>query len=174
MNKWVRLFRYDWPLHFILLLTNWLPDNVVLMNFRGALCRPFFKDCGKGLCLGRNLVFYNPSSISLGEHVYIAFNCWLCAGLSIHIGNKVSIGPGCVMASGRHLMHDGNFHDAVSMEQEEIQIGEGSWLGANVNVAGGTHIGKGSIVAAGCSVKGSYPDYVLIGTALGVVKKHLN
>lgn len=173
MNKIYRLLRFDWPLHFVLLFTNWLPDNVFFMKWRGRCCRPFFKACGPGLTLGRNLVFYNPSQLSIGADVYIAYGCWLCAGVSIQIGNKVSFGPGCVLASGSHKLVNGNFSDEAEKEQEDISIGDGSWIAANVNIAGGTVIGKSSLVAAGCSVKGIYPDGVLLATNKAEVKKQL-
>lgn len=173
MNKIYRLLRYDWPLHFVLLFTNWLPDNVALMKLRGTLCKPFFKSCGQRLTLGRNLVFYNPAKLSLGNDVYIAYGCWLCAGVNIEIGNKVSFGPGCVIASGSHKLTNGNFSDEAQTEDEDILIGDGSWIAANVNIAGGTVIGKSSLVAAGCSVKGKYPDGVLLATGKAEIKKHL-
>lgn len=174
MSNKYRLIRYDWPLHFVLLFTNWLPDNVVFMKLRGKLCSPFFATCGKGLTLGRNLVFYNPSKINIGNQVYIAFSCWICAGVKITIGDKVSFGPGCVIASGSHKLNNGNFYDEVNFDDEEIFIGDGSWLAANVNVAGGTIIGKSTLVAAGCSVKGKYPDNVLLATNKAEIKKHFS
>ncbi len=173
MNKLYRLLRYDWPLHFVLLFTNWLPDNVFFMKWRGRCCSPFFKQCGTGLTLGRNLVFYNPSQLSIGSDVYIAYGCWICAGVSIEIGNKVSFGPGCVLASGSHKLTNGNFSDEANIDNEEICIGDGSWIAANVNIAGGTNIGKSSLVAAGCSVKGTYPDGVLLATNKAEIKKQL-
>lgn len=174
MNSKLRLLRYDWPLHFVLLFTNWLPDNVILMRLRGKLCKPFFGSCGKNLRLGRNITFYNPSKIEIGSDVYIAFNNWLSAGVSIIIGDKVNIGPGCIFASGSHQLKNGNFNEATNYHNENISIGEGCWIAANVNVSGGTNIGKGSLVAAGCSVKGEYPENVLIATQIAVVKRKLN
>lgn len=172
-KKVYRLFRYDWPLHFVLLFTNWLPDNVVFMNFRGRLASFFIGHCGKRLCLGRNIVFYNPINLHLGNDIYIAYNCWIAAGTKVEIEDKVSVGPGCIIASGSHKLSNGNFYDEASFENEEIHIGDGSWIAGNVNIAGGTHIGKSSIVAAGCSVKGTFPDGVLLATGLAEVKKKL-
>ena len=59
-----------------LLFTNWLPDNVIFINLRGRLARPFFKKCGKNLGIGRNVCFYNPSKMEIGTNVYIAYGCW--------------------------------------------------------------------------------------------------
>jgi hypothetical protein len=51
--------------------TNWLPDNLIFLRLRGKLASPFFKSCGKRIGLGRNLTFYNPSIISIGNDDYI-------------------------------------------------------------------------------------------------------
>ena len=59
MSKIRRLMLHDWPLHFVLLITNWLPDNVFIIRLRGRLARPFFKKCGKRLGIDQNVVFYN-------------------------------------------------------------------------------------------------------------------
>jgi len=85
MNKLYRLLRYDIPMHFILLLTNWLPDNVIFIRLRGSLARPFFNHCGKRLGIGRNVVFYNPSNISIGNDVYIAYGNWFSSSFGVII-----------------------------------------------------------------------------------------
>ena len=41
----------------------------------------------------------------------------------------------------------------------EIVIGEGCWIGANVVITSGTHVGKYSIIAAGSVVTKDVPDY---------------
>jgi hypothetical protein len=59
-------------LHFVLLVTNWLPDNVVFLRFRGFLAGFFLNGSCKNLRLGRNVTFYNPSKIFISDNVYIA------------------------------------------------------------------------------------------------------
>lgn len=71
--------RYDWPLHFVLWVTNWLPDNVIFLHFRGWLARPFLGRCGKGLRLARNIAIHNPRNVRLGQHVFFAYGCLLLA-----------------------------------------------------------------------------------------------
>lgn len=171
MKRYYNVVRYDIPLHFVLLLTNWLPDLMTFIKLRGFLASFFFKKCGKNLTLGRNLVFYNPSMIELGDNVYIAYGTWICGGGKITIGNKVLFGPGCVIASGRHVFKNDNFYDEMSFKDEDILIKDGAWLAANVNIAGGTIVGRGSVIAAGTSIKGSYPDFSVIAGGKAEIKK---
>jgi acetyltransferase-like isoleucine patch superfamily enzyme len=57
---------------------------------------------------------------------------------------------------------------------EEIVIGDGSWLGMNVTVLAGTHIGKNCVVAAHSVVKGNYPDFCVIGGVPSRILKRYN
>ena len=162
MGKLVRLLRYDWPLHFVLLLTNWLPDNVIFLRLRGFLARPFLGNCGKNLRLGRNITFYNPSKIKIGRDVYIAYGCWFMAGGSISVGNEALFGPYCAVVSSNHQRIGGSFRYGEPIHAP-ISVGFGSWVGANVTLTAGSSIGKGSLVAAGAVVSGVFPDNTMLG-----------
>lgn len=157
------LVRHDWPLHFILLLTNWLPDNVVFLRLRGFLVRPFLGKCGTDFRLGRNISFYNPAKIEFGSHVYIAYGCVFLAGSeSIILGDEVIVGPYCVLASEDHTFRHGSFRYG-NPQADVIVVGCGSWLGAHVVVTAGSQIGQGTLVAAGAVVTGHIADSVLAG-----------
>jgi maltose O-acetyltransferase len=163
MKNIYRLLRYDWPLHFVLLLTNWLPDNVVFLRLRGALARPFLGKCGKPLNLGRNVIFHNPSFIHIGDYVHLSYGCMLMATDKILIGDEVMFGPYCVIISGNHTLRDGSFRFGEA-ELAPISIAEGSWLGSHVTVTAGANIGSGCLVAAGAVVtQQNYSSHTLIG-----------
>jgi len=163
-SKLRRLLRYDWPLHFSLLLTDWLPDNVIFLRLRGLLARPFFAECGHNLRLGRKITFYNPSRIRLGSDVYIAYGCWLMAGAEINIGDEVLLGPYCVVVSSNHTRVGGSFRFGAP-ELRPIRIGRGSWLGAHTTVVAGATVGEGSLVGANSVVSGVIPPGVLAAGA---------
>lgn len=162
MNKILRLLRYDWPLHFVLLFTNWLPDNVIFLRLRGLLARPFFYSCGNNFRIGRNLVFYNPSKIIVGRDVYIAYGSWISAGAEIHISDEVTIGPYCVFASSNHQRSGGSYFSSGSIEKP-ITIENGCWLGAHCVVTAGCIIGSGSVLGAGAICSTNIPKNVLAG-----------
>ena len=173
MDKLFRLLRYDWPLHFVLLLTNWLPDNVIFLRLRGFLARPFLGKCGKNFRLGRNITFYNPSKISVGRDVYIAYGCWFMAGERITVGDGLLFGPYCVVVSSNHQRVAGSYRFGTS-KQAPISIGFGSWVGAHVTITAGSSIGKGSLVAAGAVVNGVFPDNAMLGGVPAKVIKLLS
>lgn len=171
MSKLRRLLRYDWPLHFVLFLTNWLPDNVVFLRLRGTLAAPFFGECGRDLRLGRNLSFYNPSVISLGSHIYIAYGCWFMGGAHIRIGDEVLIGPYCAVVSSNHTRRQNSYRYGIS-SQDPIRIGCGCWIAAHVTVTAGSIVGNGSLVAAGAVVSGELPENCLAGGQPAKVLKY--
>lgn len=170
MSKFHRLIRYDWPLHFVLLLTNWLPDNVPFLRLRGWLASHFLGSCGKGLELGRSITFYNPSKIEIGNNVYIAYGCWFMAGGKIRIEDEVLFGPYSVIVSSDHIRKASSYRYG-SEHTAPITIRNGCWIAAHVTVTAGTLIGQGTVVAAGAVVRGEMPSNSLVaGQPARVIK----
>jgi acetyltransferase-like isoleucine patch superfamily enzyme len=162
MKKLLRKLRYDWPLHFVLLATNCLPDSIPFLRLRGWLARPFFGSCGVDLRLGRNLCFYNSSRVSLGSHVYIAYGCVFLALEQIVIGDEVMFGPYSVVASGNHSRVGDSFRYGA-VKAEPIWVGSGTWVAAHVCLLAGARVGAGCVVGAGSVVvRGAYPDGSLL------------
>ena len=162
--KYILLYlRYDWPLHFVLLLTNWLPDNVKFLRLRGRLCKPFFGSCGHTINIGRNIAFHNPSLIHLGNFVHISYGCVLMATDHIWIEDEVMFGPYCVLVSGNHSLINHSFRFGPS-KLFPICIKKGAWIGAHVTVTAGAEIGVGCLVAAGAVVPNQkFADHTLLG-----------
>lgn len=165
-----RLLRYDLPLHFVLRLTDWLPDNVPVLRLRGWVARPFFAECGGNLRLGRLVTFYNPSRIHLGTDVYIALGAWIMAGADITIESEVQLGPYCVVVSSNHR-RSGCSYRFAEPETAPISIGFGSWIGAHTTVLAGATVGRGVVVGANSVVRGATGDNVLVaGVPARVIK----
>lgn len=170
-EKLKRLLRYDWPLHFSLLLTNWLPDNVVFLRFRGWLAGHFLGSCGKNLRIGRNITFYNPANISIGSNVYIAYGCWFMSGERITIEDEVIFGPYCVVVSSNHSRAQKSFRYGTPA-LDPIRIERGAWIAAHVTLTAGASVGRGVLIAANSVVRGDIPDNVLAAGQPAKVVKH--
>jgi acetyltransferase-like isoleucine patch superfamily enzyme len=154
--------RYSLPLHFVLRLTNWLPDNVMFIRLRGRLARPFFKSCGSKLGLGRNITFYNPSNIEIGDDVYIAYGCWFNGSGGIKIESEVLFGPYGVIVTSNHTLLDKSYRFGAPVK-EPIFIGKGAWIAAHVTILAGTIIGKGALIAANSVVSKVVEDLTIMG-----------
>ena len=162
MKKLWRYLRYDWPLHFMLLFTNWWPDNVVFLRVRGALIRPFFGKCGRDLRVGRNVQFHNPELIDLGDHVYIAYGCSIMANDLIRIDNEVMLSPYCVIVSGNHTSINGSYRYGPA-KLAPIVIEKGSWIASHAVVTAGCNIGENCLIAANAVVTHDIPANVVVG-----------
>lgn len=162
MSKIKRLLRHDLPLHFVLLLTNWLPDITFCLRLRGALAALFLGSCGKNLRLGRDITFYNPSQIHVGSDVYIAKGCWFMAGETIMVGDEVLFGPYCVIVSSNHTRLNGSYRFGPA-NQQPVRIGRGAWIAAHAIIGAGAEVGPGSLVSAQAVVVDQFPADVMLG-----------
>lgn len=172
MHKWLRLLRYDWPLHAVLRLTNWLPDNVPCIRLRGRLARPFFGKCGGRLGIGRNVTFYDPSKITIGDWVYIAYGSWFSASAGLHIADEVLFGPYTVVATTNHTRLDGSYRFGEP-RGKAVTIGRGVWIGAHCSILRGARIGSGTVIAANTVVRGEVPPDCIYGSQDAEVKRSM-
>jgi maltose O-acetyltransferase len=165
-----RLLRYDWPLHFVLLLTGWLPDNVIFYRLRGWMVRQFLGSCGGNLRIGRNVYLHNPKNIDLGQSVFLAYGCCLIANGEIRIANEVMLGPYCVLAAGNHTRTNKSFRYGPA-QCAPVTVGEGTWIGAHSTLTAGVTIGSGAVIAAGAVVTKDIPaDVMAAGVPARIVK----
>lgn len=162
-GKYYRLIRFDWPLHFVLLFTNWLPDNVIFLNIRGWLASFFIGKCGKNFSMGRNITIYNPSKVTIGNNVYIASGCWFLGTYGIHIEDNVLFGPNVVIVTSNHSIKNGAYFFGEGVKKEKVTISQGSWIGANATILPGTFINQTVLVAANSAIKGQTLAFGIYG-----------
>jgi maltose O-acetyltransferase len=171
MNRLLQCLRYDWPLHLIIILTNWLPNNITFYRLRGMLARPFFGSCGANFRMNRNIEFLNASSIKIGKNVYFSVGCVFLAIGNIQIGDEVMFGPYVVVSSAKHTKVQGSYRRGPE-EAIPIAIGSGTWIGAHTTIAGGATIGRGCVIGCNAAVtRGDIPDNAFAAGVPAVVKK---
>lgn len=124
---------------------------------------------GKDLHVGKNTRLWAPSSLRIGNGVYI--------GKQVHIEANCEIGDYCLLANRVAIVgrHDHDFTAVgfpvryaphVTSRQfispyadEKAVIGSDVWLGYGAIVLTGVIIGRGTIVAAGSVVTKDLPPY---------------
>lgn len=163
MNRLFILLRYDLPLHFVLWLTNWFPDNVSLIQLRGWLASPFFKKAGKNLQIGRNVTFYNPSQIVFGNNVYVALGCWFSCSHGIEIGNNILFGPYVVIVTSNHSIKNGAYYWGNPVNCKKVIIKDGAWIAAHVTILPGAFVNKCVLVSANCVFSGESIPFGIYG-----------
>lgn len=122
----------------------------------------FLKRCGRNLRLGRNISFYSPGNISIGNDVYIAYGCWFLGAEEILVEDEVMFGPYCVIADSNHTFLNGSYRYGPP-KNGMIKFGAGGWIGAHSTILLNSIIGKGVLVAANSVVNNSIEDFEIVG-----------
>lgn len=128
--------------------------------------------------ISRNCVVQGKTGyVRLGRKTDIGCNTMITSASGISIGAHVLIGGNCYIGGGRYFTEK---LDVPMMEQGvfskgPVVIEDDVWLGANVTVLDGVHIGKGSIVGAGAVVTKDLPQYsVATGVPAKVISRRLD
>ena len=110
----------------------------------------------------------NGGNLSLGNHVFFNRNSIIAALHQIAIGDNCIFGPGVTIYDHDHkFTYDGIVHGVYNTDS--VIIEKNCWVGANVTILRGTHIGEGCVIGAGTVVKGNIPAHSLVTSDRGLV-----
>ena len=87
---------------------------------------------------------------------------------SITIGNNCAFGPNVVLYDHDHVFDKDGFK-SDKYATSPIVIEDSCWLGANVIVLRGTHIGKGCVIGAGTIIKGVIPPHSVVKSNRNII-----
>lgn len=131
--------------------------------------------------IGKGNKFMRP--ILINEKCVIGNYNYFGANVSVTnttIGNYCSIAPNVTLGPGDHdltnistsvrVTDKAGLH--VDLERGECQIGHDVWIGANVVVLRGVHVGDGAVLAAGAIVNKDVPAYAVVGGVPARVLKY--
>ncbi len=124
---------------------------------------------GKNCIIEQNVFFKFDGIFSEGKSIIINNNVFIGFNYEFNINNKLEIGSNSLIGSGsKFIDHDHGMSKNSLMKDQPcpsatIKLEEDVWLGCNVVVLKGVHIGQGSIVAAGSVVNKSIPEYEIWG-----------
>lgn len=117
---------------------------------------PFFCDYG-----------YN---IQVGSNFYTNHNCVMLDCAPIVFGDQVMIGPNCGFYTAGHPIDKDERKTGLEFAKP-IHVGNDVWIGGNVCVMPGVHIGDNVVIGAGSVVTKDIPSNVIaLGNPCKVVK----
>lgn len=168
------------------ILCQRIADTITSFLFRCNVAK-----CGKGVHVGRGIIYRYPGVISIGNNVIVgkdvAFTSENLPESSLTIEDGVSIGDGCdidytgrvVLERGAHLAHrvkvishdhGYNYHSAPS--GKPLTIGENAFLGSDVIILFNCNsIGKNAIVGTGSVVTKNVPENAIVaGNPAKIIK----
>ena len=106
------------------------------------------------------LTVIHPSAVK-ADSVNFGFGTVVMAGAVLN--PFVSIGNHCIINTSASIDHDCIIHDFVHIAPHctlcgEVEIGEGTWVGAGTTIIQGLHVGKDCYIGAGAVVVKDIPD----------------
>jgi acetyltransferase-like isoleucine patch superfamily enzyme len=124
-----------------------------------------------------NIAYNNPDSpitIDIGEGTNIGRRCTISAANRIVIGKNVLLAPNVFIADTNHeYKHVGIpiMHQGITTHNNQVYIGDDTWIGINSVVVGNIRIGRHCVIGANAVVTKDLPDYcVAVGNPCRIVK----
>jgi acetyltransferase-like isoleucine patch superfamily enzyme len=113
-------------------------------------------------------------AIRIGAGTSVSGSCVLSAVQSVTLGERVLMARNCYIADHAHAFGDGTraVLDQGVDRVAPVTIGDGAWLGENVVVGPGVTIGRGAVIGANAVVLDDVPPRsVAVGAPARVVRR---
>ena len=132
--------------------------------------------------IAHDVVIYKPQNLYMYEHTGIGFGAVIMNWRAKFIMKKYSGAAfGLKVITGNHMRVKGKWYKQVTDEvkqeldlnndfDKDVIVEEDVWIGSNVTLLGGTHIGRGCDIGSGSVIRGNVPPYsVVMGNPAKVV-----
>lgn len=158
-------------------LLDILPSNHSPLNMGQRCLREFFgklflEDCGTNVNIQPRTRFSHLCR--LGSYSGIGEYSILYG--PVYIGDYVMMGPKCTIYTQNHEFRDIGRPMCMQGggEVKPVHIGNDVWIGGNVTILPGVHIGNGAILAACSVVTKDVPDFAIVGGNPASIIKYRN
>ncbi|MGM9812026.1 MAG: acyltransferase [Muribaculaceae bacterium] len=127
------------------------------------------------------IVSLDDGIIEVGEGTTISMFSRIASLGHVKFGKYVGMGPNCFIADFNHeytditmpIKQQGLRHAPTADKTPNVEIGDGSWIGTHVVIAGNIKIGKHSVIGANSMVTHDIPDYcVAVGAPARIIKRY--
>ena len=116
----------------------------------------------------------SPEHIEAGNNIHIGDNAYIAAEGGLVIGDNVHISRNMVLYTHNHNYEGVALPYDNTYRFNKVVIEKNAWIGMNVVILPGSHIGEGSIIGAGSVVAGKVDKHSIIGATLGTEIKQRN
>ena len=121
-----------------------------------------------------NIIMYEnarigPNSIIMNTRANFIMKTWSAAafGLTVVTGNHLAV-PGLHLIQVTDKVKDEL--DVMHKMDKDVIVDEDTWLGSNVTLLSGAHVGRGCVIGSGTIVRGNIPPYsILIGNPAKII-----
>lgn len=103
-----------------------------------------------------------PRKLTLGKGTIIGDNAILDARRGLTLGRNVNLSSNVSIYTLQHDHRDPYFRSNGHLRKMSVEIDDRVWLGSNVIVLPGVHIGEGAVCCAGCVVTKDIPPNTVV------------
>lgn len=139
---------------------------------RAGLCKQLLGAVGHHLWLQPPFYCDYGQNITLGDNVFINFNCVFLDVAKIAIGDSVQIGPNVQVYTATHPLEWQKRSNGDECGKP-IAIGDNVWIGGGAIICPGVTIGKRSVIGAGSIIVKNVPDGVVVAGNPGKILRRL-
>jgi putative colanic acid biosynthesis acetyltransferase WcaF len=129
----------------------------VMYGFRRWLLRQFGAQIGTGVRIRPSVTIPYPWKLEIGDHSWIGDHAVLYTFATITIGKNAVVSQKSYLCAGTHDYRSPGFE----IQAFPIVIEDEAWLAADVFVAPGVTVGKGTVVGSRSSVFGDLPPMMV-------------
>lgn len=141
------------------ILLNWIM-SIPSRRFRKWYLRRQGMNLGKNTSILKQISFYLPHNIKIGEHSIINSKCLIDGrGGKVIIGDNVDIAPEVNIWTMEHDPHS----PTHASRGGNVVIDDHVWIASRVTILPGVHIGRGAVVACGAVVTKDVPERAIVG-----------
>lgn len=138
---------------------------------RAALLRELIPDSGANPTIEPPFFCDYGGHISLGDDVFLNFDCVILDVAPVRIGSHVLFGPGVHVYAATHPM-DADERRAGLESGRPVTIGDDVWIGGGTIVCPGVRIGDRAVIGAGSVVTRDIPaDVFAAGNPCRVIRR---
>ncbi len=141
------------------------------IELRQQIISKLFKKAGDGVWIEPPFYCDYGSNTSLGDKVYINFNCVILDVAEVAIGSNVLLAPAVQIYTATHPVEAETRRQWLEYAKP-ITIGDDVWIGGGAIICPGVTIGSRSVIGAGAVVTKDVPDDVIVaGNPAKIIRK---
>jgi len=126
---------------------------------RARLIKELIPSTGTGVWIEPPFYCDYGSNITLGDDVFLNFNCVFLDVAAVRIGSRVLLGPAVQVYTATHPLRAEDRRMGLESGRA-IEIGDDVWIGGAAIICPGVTIGNRSVIGAGSVVTKEIPDDV--------------
>lgn len=137
---------------------------------RARLVRELIPATGEGVWIESPFYCDYGTNITMGDDVFLNFNCVILDVAPVRVGARVLLGPGVQILAATHPIRAEERRAGLESGRS-IEIGDDVWIGGGAIVCAGVSIGARSVIGAGSVVVRDIPaDAVAAGNPCRVLR----